>query len=410
MRLAGRAQRLARIERGWDVTGRGLALALVAALAACKSKEPPAAAPPPAPAAPGSAGPAADWAVRCEAALAGAPRLGPVRRVQALLEGCQPCGDWTPLLRWNILAADGGPRTETIEAAMEACRAYCKPDAMAAFLGTLEAARGKHSPKPWRELGEVCGEAVSGKPDLRYMSAPYFALDRIARAAAADPRLGPLLAAIELPLPAVASTGGGFVLPAAPAIHPDAGRVHVTVTTTEITVGLLPRARLGPAGVAIEAGEVPYPGAPVTPRALAAALGKLAPEPDARIAMIAPKAMAARRLIEVVAAAGERKLVLAAEAAGAPEGWHLPGVVPVALSTREAPGALRLPLGESADAAVRAVKDAPADQLAAPPVIVVEDKATVEGLAKLLGALVYRDLAAASLAASRAAGVKRARP
>lgn len=387
----------------------GRLVAAAAALAACKSKEPPQAAAPPAgsalAAAPDAGGPAADWAARCEAALAGAPEVKPARRVQAILDGCRPCGDWTPLLRWGVLAADGGPKAAEIEAAMEACRAFCKPEARAVFLRTLDAARGKHAPKPWRELGEACGAEVSAKPDGRYLSAPYFALDRIARAAAAHPKLAPLLAAIELPLPPVSVTGGAFVLPAAPAIVPDAGAAHVSVTTTELTVGALPRARLGPAGVTIEAGEAPYPGAAVTPRTLAAALDKLAPDPRTRIAMIAPKGMAAQRLIEVVAAAGAHELVLAAAAPGGPEGWTLPGVVPVALSAPgsgpAAPGGLPLALGESPDAAVRAIKDAPAAQLAAPPTITVEDKATVEGLAKLLGALAYRDIPAAHLRRAR---------
>jgi hypothetical protein len=385
-------------------------LAVVAALAACKSKEPPPTAAPPTGSAPAAAAtaaaPAADWAARCEAALAGAPQVKPVRRVQAILDGCRPCGDWTPLLRWGVLAADGGPKAAEIEAAMEACRAYCKPEAKALFLGTLDAARGKHAPKPWRELGEACGAEVSARPDGRYMSAPYFALDRIARAAAAHPRLGPLLAAIELPLPPLSVTGGAFVLPPAPAIVPDAGAAHVSVTTTEITVGELPRARLGPAGVTIHAGEALYPGAAVTPKTLAAALDKLSPDPAARIAMLAPKGMAARRLIEVVAAAGAHELVLAAAAPGGPEGWSLPGVVPVALSAA-APSAaatasgITLALGASPDAAIRALKDAPDAQLAAPPTITVEDKATVEGLARLLGALAYRDIAAARLQRAR---------
>ena len=372
------------------------ALVLVAALAACKSKEPP-----PTSASPASpASPAADWSVRCEAALAAAPRLGPVRRVGAIIDGCRPCGDWAPLLRWSVLAADGGPRAAEIEAAMDACRAYCKPEAKAAFLGTLEAARGKHVPKPWRALGEACGEEVSATPDGRYMSAPYFALDRIARAAAAHEKLGPHLAALELPLPPLSSTGGAFVLPPSPAIAPDAGPVHVTVSMTEISVGALPRARLGPAGVTVIAGDAPYPGTAVTAKALAAALGKLSPGPDARIAVIAPKAMPARRLLDVVPAAGAHRLVLAAAAAGGPEGWSLPGVVPVVLSAKPAPGALRLDLGESPDDALRALKDAPADQLAAPPAIAIGDKATIEGLAKLLGALAHRGASAASLVAS----------
>jgi hypothetical protein len=118
--------------------------------------------------------------------------------------------------------------------------------------------------------------------------------------------------------------------------------------------------------------------------------------------------MAARRVLDVVAAAGAHRLVLAAAASGGPEGWALPGVVPVVLSAdasaraaADATGALRLALGASADAAIRELKDAPAHRLAAPPVIVLDEAATVEGLAKLLGALAYRDVRAASLGRAR---------
>jgi hypothetical protein len=69
---------------------------------------------------------------------------------------------------------------------------------------------------------------------------------------------------------------------------------------------------------------------------------------------------------------------------------------------KEAPDAIRLSLGESADGAIAALKQEPPQKLAVPPVILVGDKATVEGLAKLLGAIAYRDLPATSL--------KRARP
>lgn len=345
---------------------------------------------------------AADWTARCEAALAGAPKVTPVRRIQSLLDGCRPCGDWTPLLRWGTPAIDGGPPLAAIEAAMEACSAYCKPDAKVAFLGVLEDSRGKRAPKPWRLLGEACGEAVSAKPDTRYMSAPYFALDRIARAAAAHPKLSPLLAAIELPLPPLASTGGSFVLATSPVTKPEAGPAYVTVSMTELTAGTLPRARLGAAGVTVTTGDVPYPGAPVTAKALAAALDKLAPDPAARIAVIAPKELPARRLVDVALAAGTHPLVLAVEAAGAPGGWHLPGTVPVVLGAKEAPGALRLAAGASVDDALHTLKSAPAEQLAAPPAIAIDDAATVENLAKLLGMLAYRDVPAASLARATA--------
>ncbi|MBA3818681.1 MAG: hypothetical protein H0X17_07295, partial [Deltaproteobacteria bacterium] len=247
----------------------------------------------------------ADWTATCATTLQGAAKLTPVRRIAAVLEGCQPCGDWKPLLAWNTASTDGGPTTAAIEDAMVACQAYCSADAKRQFTGVLEPSRGKLGQKPWRVLGEVCKDAVSAVPDVRFMSAPYFALDRIARAAAAAPHLAPLLATLELPLPAVSLTGTGYELPVGPVMKPEPGTHHLTVTLAELRIGTLPRAKLGATGVVVEVGAAPYPGEAVELATLSAALAKVAAP---QVTLIAPGAMPAARLADVVAAAGSKPL------------------------------------------------------------------------------------------------------
>ena len=89
-------------------------LSLALALAACKgSKDAPPKDPPPVPphTMPETPPPPVpgDWAA-CKAALAQVPKLPPNRQVAALIDGCRPCGDWTPLLTWNTPTEEGGPK------------------------------------------------------------------------------------------------------------------------------------------------------------------------------------------------------------------------------------------------------------------------------------------------------------
>lgn len=374
------------------------AVALVLVVVACKGKDtPPQQAPPPT-TSDAKAAAVRDWTTRCAAALRDAPKATAARRVQVVLEGCQPCGDWTPLLRWNTPAAEGGPSLEAIERAMTACNAFCNPDARQHFLGTLEEARGRATAKPWRLLGEACKADVSAVPEARFMSAPYFALDRIARATATQPALASLAGAVELPLPAWSITGAGFELASSPVTRPEAGPVQISVSQASFQVGLLPRAKLGATGLAVTMGPVPYPGAAVDAKGLPGALDQLTgKQARAQITVIAPSGMPARRVLDAVTAAGDRTLVLGVAANGAPEGWSLPAHVPVTLVTTPARDALVLSLGESADALIRQIKDAPAGKLAITPTVVLEDTATVASLAKLLGALAYRDVHAVAL-------------
>ena len=333
----------------------------------------------------------------CRAAAARAPGLPATQRAQALLDGCRPCGDWEPLLAWNTPAAEGGPTRNAIEQAMLACKAFCEPNAKQRFLGTLDAARGQGTRTPWRFLGEICKAEVSALPDTRFMGAPYFALDRIARAIN-DPKL---LSAIELPLPALSITGVGVDLASSPLTVPEAGPAALTVDASQILLGALPIATLSPAGLGIS-GD--YPGTPIAPKALAAALGTpaLAGHP---VALLAPNGLRAARLVEVIGVAGGHDLRLAVAAPG-PRGWTLPGTVPISLQGKPARGAgtgVRLVLDATGFEAMKAAKATPrAKLLRAPVTIAVDPSATVASLANLLGALGYFEVKTVVLVAPAA--------
>jgi hypothetical protein len=358
-----------------------LAVAL-AALAACKSSrhESPAQTPP----RPVDAAVVDANLDACRATAARVPSLPATQRAVALLKDCQPCGDWGPLLAWNTMVSDGGPSHAAIEQAMIACKAFCEPNAKQRFLGTLDGARGHPTRTPWRFLGEICKAEVSAVPDARFMGGPYFALDRIARALGGDPGL---LAAIELPLPALSITGVGIDLPSSPVTAPDAGPVALTVDASHILLGSLPVAKLSATGLAVT-GD--YPGTPIDPKALAAALDKpaLAGHP---VALLAPEGLGATRIVEVIGAAGGHDVRLAVAAEG-PPGWTLPGTVPISLIAKpaQAGAGIRLALDANADEAIKAAKAAPrADLVRGPVTIDVGSTATATSLASLLGALGY---------------------
>lgn len=437
-------------------------LALVAMSAACggKDKDPPPAPPPV------DAGgfvhpqidardldvPAADW-VACKKAIEGAPKTPPMRRVQTLLGACKPCGDWKTLLEWSKEQADGGPTRAQIEDAMLACKAYCNSDAKMRFLGTLDKFRGKDTRGPWRFLGELCKEQVSAVPDNRYVSAPWFALDRIARAAGERPDLAPLLDAVEFPLPVISISGYGFELAKSPVTAPDAGPLAITVTVAEIRLAVVSHGKLSKDGiVTISKGE-PYPGALIkTAKDLDVEIKKLGEpiQPGTGIAIFAPHGMVATRLLDVLAITGERPRIskppfpggtpgapgpaqwlsgdvrLAVQADGGPPGWQLSGSIPVALRTTAMPDAIHVDLDDSPDpvieklkadkaklmATIAKYKPGPADDVPnSPPwplwkpslAIHLGPKATIGGLAKVIGAAVYFDVKSVALLKGKAA-------
>jgi hypothetical protein len=309
---------------------------LVLALIACKGKEP---------AKHGETGSAApvpvDWKA-CDAALTKAASAPLDARPRIVIDGCQVCGDWRPLLAWATRPEDGGPKRLDIEAAMQRC-GYCDANAKQRFLGTLDNARGTDTRTPWRQLGEICKDKVSAVPDGRFLSAPYYALDRIARQAGS--RGGDtttLLAALEMPLPAMSVAGTGVVLPELDgAVSPTVGTIGITVLGDSVYVGRLPRAKLGAGGVSVDLGPDGYPGTEIKLVDLGAALAKLVgDDKTTTITLLAPHAMPAGKLVPIIAAASTAApLYLAAAAHESPEGWQLPGAIPVALDAG-GPGAV----------------------------------------------------------------------
>lgn len=311
-----------------------LAFALVASLAACKGDK----ARPKPQAGSGSAAPLPiDWNA-CDHALAAASSAPLDARPQILIDGCKVCGDWTPLLRWSTPVEQGGPRGAEIEAAMARC-GFCDGNAKQRFLGTLDDARGTEARTPWRQLGDVCKDKVSAVPDTRFMSAPYYALDRIARAAGArGGDTAKKLAAIELPLPAVSVIGTGLTIPDVErGVRSNAGALQITLMADAIYVGKLPRAHLGASGVQVDMGPAAYPGEQTKLEDLPAALKKLAGEGDT-ITLLAPVATPAENLVPVIAAAATvAPVYLGVNAHDVPEGWTLVGTIPVQLTADAKP-------------------------------------------------------------------------
>jgi hypothetical protein len=271
---------------------------------------------------------AIDWD-RCTAALRANPTLPDAQRAQALLDACPVCGDWKPLLDWGTLTEAGGPKRQDITSRLDACHAYCNNAAKQRFTGTIDDARGRNSRAPWRYLGEICKDQVSAAPDTRYMSAPYFALDRIARAAAAHGGdAAAALAKIDLPLPAVSLTGAGLELPEVAAQTSPAPPIHVTMLGDGAHVGKLPRARLGANGVTVDFGGEPYPGPTVALDKVSAAIHALDPSPTPRVALFMAKQAPPEQLRELVLAARDITFEPAGIPATSVQSWPIAVVGP----------------------------------------------------------------------------------
>jgi hypothetical protein len=270
----------------------------------------------------------------CEKALDQAAAAPLAARPKIVIDGCPVCGGgWAPLLKWNVEAASGGPRREDIERTMVDCEAFCTGDSKLKFIAGVDKARGHNVNTPWRQLATACGTKVNAAPDDRFMSAPFFALDRIARKVTA---LGGApaqkLAALELPLPAISFGGSGVVLPDSDGVTPSTGELQITILGELIHVGRMPRAKLGAAGVLVDLREG-YPGEPVKLDTLGAKLGELVGDDKTQtITILAPHAMPAVNLVPIIAAASAvAPVYLGANAYDSPEGWSLVGAIPIAL-------------------------------------------------------------------------------
>jgi len=335
--------------------------------------------------------PLGDWD-KCKAGLVAAATGPSTKRVDMILEACHPCGDWTPILAWQTLQEDGGPNRKLIETAMAGCKAWCSPNAKVRFMGTLDDARRSQTRTPWRELATQCKEAVSAVPDGRFLTAPYFAIDRVARWAGEQPGGPEALAAIDLPLPAITQTGVGVQLPNAPVTKPTELAAQLTVTTDTVSIGTMPHAKLTPTGI-VHQGDI-YPGAIVSLKELSARLDKV----GGKAAIFAHPSLPAARIQAIAAAAGSHPIVIAAASKAGPVGWDQHGIVPVFLTAVARPRSTKLSLGATADSAVQAIKAATGPTLLETGVtIVVGRAATVAGLVTVLGALSFFEIPSVTL-------------
>lgn len=272
---------------------------------------------------------------QCERAIDRAAAAPLAARPQILFDGCPVCNrDWTPLLRWDVDPVAGGPRREQIEDIMVACNAFCTGDSKLKFMAGIDKARGQSVDVPWRRLADTCKDKVDASPDHRYASAPYFALDRIGRAVAREGgTIADKLSALELPLPALTVSGAGVALPEAEHVSPSTGTLAITVIGDAIHVGRMPHAHLGADGVIVDLPAPGYPGDEVKADQLAARLTELiAGDAAQTLTLLAPRAMRAQDLVPIIAvAAPVAPIYLGATANESPEGWPLPGAIPIAL-------------------------------------------------------------------------------
>lgn len=243
-------------------------------------------------------------------------------RPKLLLDSCHVCGDWKVLLAWN----QEGTTPESLQATMESCGAFCSGDAKMKFIAAANKAKGTSNDMPWRKLADACGDKVDASTDHRFMSAPYFALDRIGRAVGKTP-------SVELPLPPLSVAGTGIVLPDLDeGVSPKVGTFHISFIGEQIFIGKLPRAKLAAKGLDV---ANDYPGEQVALADLPNALKKLVGgDPTESLILLAPHAMPAENLVPVIQAAGPiAPLYLAANAHESPDGWQLPGAIPVAIGS-----------------------------------------------------------------------------
>ncbi len=365
--------------------------ALIAATvaAACGSHDAPAPSPAPVPVDAGVRTPVVS--ADCRAAIQAGNKTALDARVIVLLNACQVCGPWTPILDWRRPHPQGGPTRAEIEAAMLGCNAYCDPNAKQRFLGTLDDARGANSRAPWRWLAETCKAAVSAVPDTRYGSAPLFALDRVARAVGSAG--GPealALSQLAIPLPALSISGVGVELPRSTAVEATAPRAQITVTANDVRGGLLPVGHLTKDGVVTDyggTGEAIYPGALLAiggggPGSAAANVANVALTAE-ELVILAPAKLPAERVADVVRHLANPRVLLGVAVDG-PDGWELVGTIAVSLRDPDATAPKRAALRpQTVTLAGAAPSDLKLDP-AAPVRVLVAGPATVSDLSDLL--------------------------
>jgi hypothetical protein len=297
------------------------------------------------------------------------------------------------------MSTEGGPARADLDAALHRCNAPCDTASARKMASALDTARGTENRSPWRVLGDSCKDKVSAVPDARFMSAPFFVLDRIGRAIGGrGGELAKLLAPLDIAIPAVTISGVGPTLPAGYTNVHTAGPAAITIFGPETRIGVLPRATLGPTGVTVT-GNFPGELAPN----LAAAVAKIG---DAPIAILAPEQLPAAKVVAVIALSqrtditldpkkpGRRPMELAVGSPSAPRSWQVPATIPVALNGQSGAADVRridITSGKVQDRAVRSD--------GRPVRITVDATSTVADLAKELAALSGEGIAQVELVA-----------
>jgi hypothetical protein len=302
-----------------------------------------------------------DWKPSCEKTLAGLAALAPERRAEAILAGCPVC-ETAPIL----LPREGMKRTATylseLDAAVQSCGGFCGKLARTDFLRLMQHQLDAREPsaRPWRKLAEACPAELGWRDNSRgFVGATWFLLERVARTA--GPELAAQLAAAKapIPLPAVAAEGKGLALPApAGGARVVPGRLVVTVLAEGVMVGRLPWARLAAAGVIVD-GDYPGPTMKDDEGVAALAAAEVALQEaavvvveaaGAPVTILAPRALPARRVAEVLRRLG-RPARLAVQAPTKLPEYELVMALPATLAATPAEGAAQ-PLTVGAEATV----------------------------------------------------------
>jgi len=272
------------------------------------------------------------WEPGCAAALTEARTAPALDRFAILARGCPACGvDWAPLLRATTVTVNGTSATTTteIDDLVKACGGACSGTARDQFINAFELIKDERTlERPWRTLAKACPALLAPSADGRLASAPWYLLTQISRAYFGHPGAGApagatvaVADAVELPLPAVMVGGGGVELPTASSVLPEPAAVLVTVLANEVRVAPAPTALLGPEGLSAPT-LADYPGDPVAPHTLAKRISDAARTGTGTVAILAPHAAPARRVLEVIAATGAGlELHLGATTPTTASGW-----------------------------------------------------------------------------------------
>ncbi len=349
----------------------------------------------------------------CTTALA-APRTGLDGGAGTLLAGCAPCGvSWTPLIMLSSFDPDG-PAPESLPGAaavldvLDACQATCTGNARDALTSALrDAQAGKAPSKPWRKLAECKDALALDDRSERFARGTWYALAQIAKAlwsADAPPALRAARDAtpLEFPLPPLSESSTAIAVPHSDVLAAVPPRILVTIDQGAVRLGALPYVKLDAAGATLLTTAAPdYPGPLVPLETLDHQIAEIVEASRAldltvSPALIAPRGMPARRLIEVLARMPGSRAYLAATPATPPHApWPEPiGAIPIFIST--APPFTDLLVLDAADPGYSAAVDALPSAASAVRVTFAAD-ATVEQVAAALSTLASHGLDRAAL-------------